>query len=162
MEEKYRALFLELEKELLEVKRAYEKSEDVYSVEAPSPNYATFTTSPEVLRMFFSEKMCSSLKKSVLVAEDILALLKEDRDRVRGRKSFPEWYKKNVEKYKITLEKLRLTAEFVLSNKNFKRFVSDDVIKEIKNGVLDLLKESKNYFKTVTDKNESLFFLKEI
>jgi len=162
MEEKYRALFSELEKELLEVKRAYEKSESVYGEKAPYPNYVIFATSPEVLRMFFSEKMHSSLKKSVLVAEDILALLKEDGDRMKGRKGFPEWYKKNVEKYKITLEKLRLTAEFVLSNKNFRRFVSDDVIKEIKNGILDLLKESKNYFKTVTDKNESLYFLKEI
>lgn len=173
-EEKYQEIFWKLQRGLSETKRIYETLENVPDIVIPSPIYLTEVgmkpDKPEPLpedsgyplKRNYVEEMYESLNEVILTAEDVLNLLKDDGKRMKKEGVFPDWYRENVGKFRVLLQDLKVTANFVLSNRDTKKYISEDAIRKMKNDVVDLLKQAKLYFKEVAEVNEGLSFLKKI
>lgn len=126
MEDKYDSSFWELQRELLELRRTFEQLQ--------------IHAHPPVLLVSI---LYSSLVNAITAAEDIISFLEKDMAVVRNENLFPEWYQTCVWKYFKLLERLRISFDFVTSERDFRQFVSEDRIADLKNRLYFLLKKSK-------------------
>ena len=145
MEDKYQSSFWKLQRELLELRRTFEQLQ-------------IHAHPPELLVSI----LYSSLVNAITAAEDIISFLEKDMAVVRNENLFPEWYQACVWKYFRLLETLRISFDFVTSVRDFREFVSEDRIVELKDRLFILLKKSKLFAKRISKGSRIFFSLDKI
>lgn len=164
MEEKYLEYFRKLSNELREIRASFEKVSGLYEhPTTPYPQFGYFGSRSEEEKIKLAvDSVCYSLENAVYMSEEILSSLRED-TRSRGlskRKKIPKWLKRIMGKYVKSLEGLRISMDFVISDARFQSYTSEEKRKEIMRKFLDLEKESKKFLAELAERNETLYLLK--